>query len=76
MYILWSKEKFDDKYILFAKNTLDELKQEYLDFCEKNKDDYYFDAELKEKELDNFSLYSNDCDFYYSNIRLFQVFRK
>ena len=57
MYILWSTEKFDDKYILFAKNTLDELKQEYLDFCEKNKDDYDFNTELKEKDLDNFSLY-------------------
>ena len=68
MYILWSKEKFNDKYILFAKNTLDELKQEYLGFCEKNKDDYYFDTEIKEKELDNFSLYSNECDFYFSNI--------
>ena len=68
MYILWSAEKFDDKYILFAKNTLDELKQEYLDFCEKNKDDYDFNIELKEKDLDNFSLYSNDSDFYFSNI--------
>ena len=65
MYILWSTEKFDDKYILFAKNTLDELKQEYLDFCEKNKDDYDFNIELKEKDLDNFSLYSNDSDFYF-----------
>lgn len=69
MYILWSKEEFNGKYILFAKNTLDELKQTYNDFCEKNKEEYDFDTLLKEKELDSFSSYSHDYDFYYSEIK-------
>jgi hypothetical protein len=70
MYILWSKQEYDYKYILFIKNTLDELKQAYIDFCEKNKEDYDFDTfdNIKEKNLHSFSLYSEDCNFYYSNI--------
>ena len=33
MYILWNKQEYDYKYILFIKNTLGELKQAYIDFC-------------------------------------------
>jgi hypothetical protein len=68
MYVLWSKQAFDNKYILFAKNTLDELKQSFEDFCKKNEDEYDLNTELKEKELDSFSLYSHNDDFYFSNI--------
>jgi len=68
MYILWSKEEYNDKYILFAKNTIEELKIEYLKFCKENEDDYNFDKELKEQELESFSTYSQDCDFYVSHI--------
>ena len=70
MYILWSKQEYDYKYILFIKNTLGELKQAYIYFCEKNKEDYDFDMfdDIKEKDLDSFSLYSEDCNFYYQNI--------
>ena len=57
MYILWNKQEYDYKYILFIKNTLGELKQAYIDFCEKNKEDYDFDMvdDIKEKDLDSFS---------------------
>lgn len=68
MYILWSKQEFDDKYILFAKNTFDELKQSFEDFCKKNEEEYDLNTELKEKELDSFSLYSHNDDFNFSNI--------
>jgi 3-dehydroquinate dehydratase len=70
MYILWNKQEYDYKYILFIKNTLGELKQAYIDFCEKHKEDYDFDMfdDIKEKDLDSFSLYSTDCNFYYQNI--------
>jgi hypothetical protein len=70
MYILWSKQEYDNKYIIFIENTLEKLKQLYVAFCEKNKDDYNFDTfdNIKEKDLDSFSLYSRDCNFYYSNV--------
>ncbi len=68
MYILWSQQEYDDKYVIYASNNLDKLKHFYLKFCEKNKDDYTFNKNLIEKELNSFSLYSRDCDFYFSKI--------
>lgn len=73
MYILWSEQEYDDKYILFIKNTLDELKEAYIYFCQKNIDNYDFDTinnlKIKERDLDSFSLYSHDCTFYYQNVK-------
>jgi len=68
MFILWSKQKFDGKYILFAENILDDLKYKFMTFCEINKDLYEINEELKEEELTNFSLYDKDENFYYCEI--------
>jgi hypothetical protein len=68
MYIVWTKQKIDGQYVLFAKNTLDELKEVFLNFLKQNEDEYDLDTELIEEELKSFSLYSKDDDFYYSNI--------
>ena len=65
MFILWSKQKYDNKYILFIKNSFDELKQVFEEFCEKNKDNYNINTELKEQDLDNFSSYTDDYNFYF-----------
>jgi hypothetical protein len=68
MFILWSKQKFDGKYILFAENILNDLKEKFIEFCEINKDLYEINEELKEEELTNFSLYDKDENFYYCEI--------
>ena len=59
MFILWSKQKFEGKYILFAENTLTNLKEKFIEFCKINEDLYEINEELKEEELNNFSLYDN-----------------
>ena len=68
MFILWSKQKFEGKYILFAENTLTNLKEKFIEFCKINEDLYEINEELKEEELTNFSLYDNDENFYYCEI--------
>lgn len=68
MYIVYTQDKFDEKYVLIASNSLDKLKQDYLNFYETNKDDYDLNKVLVEKELDSFSLNRPDSKFYYSNI--------
>ena len=68
MYIVYTQDKFNEKYVLFASNSLDKLKQDYLDFYETNKDDYDLNEVLVEKELDSFSLNRPSSNFYYSNI--------
>lgn len=69
MFILWTKQEFDGKYILFAKNTLKELKKEFKKFCKLNEDTYEINKELKEEELNSFSKYDKDDNFYYCEIK-------
>ena len=59
MYIVWTKHKIDDQHVLFAKNTLDELKEVFLNFLKQNEDEYDLNTELIE----------GDDVFYYSNIK-------
>lgn len=71
MFILWTKKfhDYNNKCVLFCKNTLEELKETFAEFCEK-KD--LGNTTLKEKELDTFSAYDNDNDdelFYYSKVK-------
>jgi hypothetical protein len=72
MFIVWSDDiiHFDDQYILFAKNTLKELKETFFQFCRENDFDLN-KIQFTEKELDAICLYSSpmhDDSFYYCEI--------
>jgi hypothetical protein len=68
MFVLWSKQEYNGKYILFCKNTLEELNESFTQLHKNNIDEYEINPVLNEKELDSFSLYENDYEFYFSNI--------
>lgn len=69
MFLLWSKATYDGKYLLFAKESLDEIRQDYFDFCEENfGDESDPQTELIEKKLEAFSVYSCDWTFYVTHL--------
>jgi hypothetical protein len=65
MFLLWSKATYDGKYLLFARESLDEIRQDYFGFWENygdgDEDEYDPQTELIEKDLEAFSVYS--CDW-------------
>ena len=54
MYVIWTRTDFNNKFILFANNSLEEINKIFKEFIEKNKEDYEFNKEL---------IYSEDIDF-------------
>ena len=67
MYVIWTKEDFKNKFILFVNNSLEEINKIFSEFIEKNKEDYEFNEELKYSE--NISYTKRDTYFYLSNIK-------
>jgi len=72
MFVLWSEQEYDDKYILFIKETLDEIKDAFSDFCQQRN----INAQLTEESLERIDGYSKDRDFYYSNIENVDINKK
>jgi hypothetical protein len=72
MFILWSEQEYDKKYILFAKETLDEIKDAFSNFCQQKN----IQVGLIEGVLDTVYKYSKDHDFYYSNIEDVDINKK
>lgn len=68
VYVLWSKQEIDDKYILSIKNTLEELKAAYATFYKKKKKEYDIEENIQESELESFTPYSDDYNTYYCEI--------
>jgi hypothetical protein len=69
MFILWTNTKYDNQYVLSAKNTLNEIKQFFVDFCEENEaDDGFAESNLMEKDLGSIDVNEIDFKFYYCEI--------
>ena len=70
MFIIWKNgTNREDNFILFAKNTLDELKETFFEYCKKKNISINNDDLTKNEQiLKGIDLYELDDNYYYCNI--------
>ena len=62
MFILWSKQEINDRCIFAVKHTLEQIVETFEAVVKEND---LSETHLREQELDSFSVYSQDNDFYW-----------
>jgi hypothetical protein len=69
MFILWSNFKYKNQYVLCAKNTLDKIKQFFVEFCDENiADEGFAESNFIEKNISLLDVNEIDVKFYYCEV--------